>query len=510
MSFTITGIPSSYRAPLTAVEIVMGLGGSSAAPAGRDVLYIAKKTSTGTATVNTRYAITSEAMALELGGVGSEGHRMARAHFKANKTGRLYMVFYAETSGGSPVKASANFVITGPATGNGSIFISVCGTQLEVPFKSGDSADTIGELMETTINNQAFLPVTSNNTTGTVAVTARVNGASQNSVHRIRVVSYTSGKGVGCTTSASLLASGADGTTTELTNFSSALTAIESVRDYYLVTPVTVSTIVGALKTHVANKNLPNPGIRCRGFFPAVGSISAAATIAISQNTENMQCAWMRNADASPDEIVATVAATIQRYEALDPRWNFDYQSLNGLLPPAPDSADWPDFDDMGDAVNDGLMPIVSTEFGAYIGMGITTRSKDSTGLLDDFRATESHRISILHNVAEVVSLNHRLTFVNFAQVADPVLADGVTIDLNAIALLPPNTTCPYLFKAWFLQQLEPFFVGGQLQLQADWESNTQTRIDPNNTGRMQVSSAGRTIDLHHQATFRIAETTPN
>lgn len=509
MTFALTGIPSSYRAPLTALELIMGLGGSSAAPAGRDILYLAKKTASGTATVNTRYQISSEGQALELGGVGSEGHRMARAHIKANPNGRFYMVFYAASSGGSPVAASATFTVTGPATGSGSITIAVLGTVFEIPFVSGNSADDIGELIEATINNQPALAVTASNSSGTVTVTSRVAGASQNSVHRIRVISVTSGKGVGCTASAALLASGADGTTTELTNFSAALTSIASVRDYYIVTPVTVSTIAAALKAHVANKNLPNPGIRCRGFFPAVGSLSAAATIAIAQNTEVMHCAWFRNSDASPDEVVATVAATFQRYEALDPRHNFDRQSLNGLLPPAPDSADWPDHDDLGDAVNDGLIPIVSTESGAYIAMGVTTRSKDSSGTLDDFRATESHRISIMHNVAETIVLNHQLTFVNFAQQDDPKLPDG-SVDVNAIALLPARVTCPFLFKSWFLQQLEQFFTAGQLQNQADWEAGTQARIDPSNTGRMQVSSAGRTIDLHHQATFRIAETTPN
>lgn len=509
MTFALTGIPSSYRAPLTALELVMGLGGSSAAPAGRDILYIAKKTSSGTATVNTRYQITSESQAAELGGFGSEGHRMARAHFKANPNGRFYMVFYAASSGGSPVTASATLTVTGTATGVGEVVYAFGGLVMVVPFRTGNTADDIGELVEQTVLNQSFLPGTASNSTGTVTFSARVAGASQNGVHRLRLISVTSGKGISVAVSAATLGSGADGTTTELTNFSAALTSIESVRDYYLVTPVTVSAIAAALKTHVANKNLPNPGIRCRGFFPAVGSLSAAATIAIAQNTEVMHCAWFRNSDASPDEVVATVAATFQRYEALDPRHNFDRQSLNGLLPPAPDSADWPDHDDLGDAVNDGLIPIVSTESGAYIAMGVTTRSKDSSGTLDDFRATESHRISIMHNVAETIVLNHQLTFVNFAQQDDPKLPDG-SVDVNAIALLPARVTCPFLFKSWFLQQLEQFFTAGQLQNQADWEAGTQARIDPSNTGRMQVSSAGRTIDLHHQATFRIAETTPN
>lgn len=512
MSFAVTGIPSSFRVPITAAEILMNQGESNAPLGARDAIYVASMLAAGaTATANEIYDIGSEAEAATLFGYGSEGHRCARMHIKANKSGKLYVMPYAASSGGSPVAATENIVIANTATGTGVFKVSVCGTLIDVGFATGATVTAMGDDLAAKINALRHLPVSASNAAGTVTITAKIVGASQNSIHRIRTVSVTAGTAVTVTCGAALLTSGADGTTTELVNFQAALDAMPAAGHYYIACPVVVSTFVDALKAHVATKNEPNPGIFCKGMAVSTGALAGTATIAIAQNSELVDLVWQRNSDHSPDELLANFVAIRQKRENVGIQglaYNFDkYSGADWFIKPAPAAADWPDLDDQNDAINDGITPIASTATGSYVVMSCTTRSKDSGGTLDDFRATESHRISVMHGMMSVIKTNHALTFTNFRQQDNPLLPDG-SIDLNAIGQLPARTAVPFTFESWFLNQLEPFFVNGVIQGRAEWTEATDTRVDPTNNGRMQVKSAGRTADLHHQATFRISETT--
>lgn len=513
MTYAITGIPSSFRVPITAAEIIMGQGASNAPLGQRDAIYVASMLASGTtASVNTIYEIGDEQQAATLFGPGSSAHRCVQRHIKANKNGKLYVMPYAASSGGSPAAATANLTVTGTASGTGSIVFFLCGVRFQVGFQSGGTPTTIGEDIEAAINANISLPVTAVNTAGTVAISSKIVGASQNSIYRLRVESYTAGVTTTAAASASTLASGVDGTTTELANFTAALAAMPAATHYYIANPVTVSGFVAALKAHVASKNEPNPGIFCKGMVASVGALAATATIAIAQNTELMDLIWQRNADEPPDYLLANWVAVRQKHENVGLRglvYNFDkYNGADWFVPAAPIQSDWPDLDDQNDAINDGMTPVASTQTGSYVVFSATTRSKDATGTLDDFRATESHRISAMHGLATSVKQNHALTFVNFTQQDDPLLPDGVTIDTNAIGQLPPRTVVPYTFKKWYLNQLVPFFAAGVLQRQSEWTEGTDVRVDPTNNGRMQVKSAGRTADQHHQATFRFSETT--
>lgn len=513
MSFAITGIPSSFRVPITAAEIIMGQGASNAPLGTRDTIYVAAMLASGsTAAANTIYDIGSESEAATLFGYGSPAHRCARMHIRANKNGRLYVMPYAASSGGSPAAATEDIVIANTATGTGQFTVSVCGEEITVGYKTGDTVTTIGDALEAKINALRHLPLTASNSAGTVTLTAKINGASQNSIYRIRTVSDgTAGTAVTATCGAALLTAGADGSTTELVNFQAALDAMPSATHYYIACPVTVNTFVAALKAHVATKNEPNPGIFCKGMVVSTGALAATATIAIAQNTELVDLVWQRNSDHGPDELLANFVAIRQKRENVGRPglvYNFDkYSGTDWFIKKAPSAADWPDLDDQNDAINDGITPIASTQTGSYVVFTATTRSKDSSGTLDDFRATETHRISALHGMVSVIKQNHALTYTNFRQQDNPLLPDG-SIDMNAIAELPARVTVPYTFEKWFLNQLEPFFADGVIQNRAEWTEATDTRIDPDNNGRMQVKTAGRTIDLHHQATFRISETT--
>lgn len=512
MGYAVTTVPSSYRAPLTAIELVLGAGQSNAPAGRRTACYVAKKTSAGTAVVGTRYKIDTETQAIQLFGAGSEAHRLCRMHLRANPTGYLYVTAYLASSGGSPVAASEDIVFSGTATGRGLIRILVCNEIVEFSTIQGMTPTEMGDLFDLYLADRTFLPVTSNNAAGTTTVSAKHVGASHNGIHRITILEVEPSTGVSVTVggvSSEVLTGGADGSTTEQSNFDAALTALNSTNDYYISAGVSVAGLVSSLKTHVVNKNLPINGQRCRAFYPHTGAFAAAAAIANNQNTELMECAWMRNSDHSPDEVIAWYTAVKQLEESKNSAKNFKGYSANGFLSPVRDSASWPKNPEINDSMNEGMAAIVSTDTGVYLAVGVTTSSKDSTGAVNDYRKNLSHRISIMHEVAEQISRNHQIDFADFIQVDDPLLEDGVTVNLAAIQEFEPRTTCPYLFEKWFLQQLGTFFPG-KLQNEPQWIANTQCRVDPQNVTRMQVSSAGRTVDPHLQATFNISETTPN
>src|SRR5690606_5137947 len=117
----------------------------------------------------------------------------------------------------------------------------------------------IGEDREGKINSLTHLPLTASNSTGTVTLTSKIAGASQNSIYRIRVKEYTTGVGLTLAASAATLGSGADGSTTEATNITSALTALTGSRYYYMGLTSPPQAHVALLKAHIATKSEPNP-----------------------------------------------------------------------------------------------------------------------------------------------------------------------------------------------------------------------------------------------------------
>lgn len=512
MSYMLTGVPSQFRAPLFAFEALFGQGGSSAGASIRTAVYLTPILSSGDAVANQIYQVSDESVAIRLFGAGSPGHRMVRKHISVDPSAAIAAIGYPVSSGDGLVSASATvtFAVSSSISGIGVVRVLCAAEIIEVSYNTSDSATTVGAQFAAKINARRHLPFTASNSSGTVTLTAKVPGASQNGIHRIIVLEGASANGLTCTASAATLGSGVDGEVTELEGFQAALSALGSSNSYYIANPIPASTFVSALKNRIASNSAPIKGQRCRGFTALTGALGASAAIAVAQNYERMEFPWQRNSANSPDEIVAWYTAIKQRGEARTTRENFDTTYTDGHILPAPASSSWLDFElDIIEAVNDGLSPIQSTPTGTYLVMGVTSRSKDSTGQLDDFRASEPHRVSVLDELGDILSTRFQLTFRGFALTEDPRNEDG-SINLTAIGDLPERVTCPYLFRIWILEQMEEFFTDGRLQNRAEWESGLKTRIDPQNNSRLQASMAGRVIDLVHQATIRVAETTPN
>lgn len=511
----ISGIPSSFRAPLTAAEIVLAQGASTASAGIGEACYVGPKLSGGSAAANTVYPIGSEAEARALFGEGSPLHRALRLHLMANPQMKVWGLAHAASSGDGAAAATATIVYATNPTAPGVTRVTVCGEECSVAFTTADTPTTIGAKMAAAINAKTWLPLTAGASSGTVTLTARIAGASQGDgtvgVLRLRG-SIDAGKGTTITVSGAALGlgsvtAGADGAVTEVAGLTAALAAIAARRFYYLGFTAWDATSLAAIKLHVATKSAPSPGLTCRAFSAYTHTLSALATIAIGVNYERHHIVWQKNSDHDTAELTAATLAVHQLEEATDRATNFDgYRTARWLIKPAFASADWPGLQDIDDAVTDGILPIASNASGSMIAMSVTTRSKNAAGTIDDFRACETHRVAVLDEFVDTWKLRHELTYSNKRLKADEVLPNG---QINGNQRLPPKTVTPSTYRPFVVRTIDEFIERGLFQGQVDWVSGLAVVIDPNNPSRLECGVSGRTVDLLHQTTFRVAETTP-
>ena len=220
---------------------------------------------------------------------------------------------------------------------------------------------------------------------------------------------------------------GADGATTEQTNLTTALSAIAASRYYYMVFSVEDATKLGVIQTHIATKSQPIPGLRSVGIAASPLALATVQTLANGRNYERLQIVWQKNSEATREVLAANMAAIRQKYEQLDSAYNFDFYSNKGdwLIPACYRDADRPSGDDQNDAITDGITVVATNDSSSYIVMSCTTRSKDSTGNQDDFRATETHRISVADEFVDTLLLRHSLNYANKKLASDELLPDG-------------------------------------------------------------------------------------
>lgn len=513
----ISGIPSSYRTPGSFAEVLFAQGPGTASAGLRSVLFVMPMTAAGTWTANTVYEVRSEATASTGGGIGSPIHRGIRAFLKRNKNSKVYALPYPATTGGSPVAAAATITYSVTATGLGSTVVTACGESISTKIAQGDLPATVATNVANNINSKEYLPFTASAASGVVTLTARVAGVSQGTgtVGVIRFRATVVGSiGTTVATSGSTLGSsvaGADGTTSEAQQLATALNAVRGSRNYFMVFSVNDSTSLANVVTHIGTKSAPNPGLRSVGIAAWTGTLASGITLSQARNYERLAFAWQLNSEHDHAELAAALAAARQQEEEKDAAFNFDgYRDpVVWQVLPAASTSDWPTLDDFNDAINGGLTPIGSDASGSYIVMSVTSRSKNAAGTVADFRAAETHRVSVADQVVDTLLVRFVQNYSNKKLASDRIGTDG-KVDTNQ--RLGDNVVTPFYFKQWLTGQFDPFDTargGGLLQDVAATKASLQVLRDPSNTGRLECSFDLRSVDLFHQATFRVAEVSP-
>ncbi|MFA5759457.1 MAG: hypothetical protein WC942_08910, partial [Clostridia bacterium] len=129
---------STDLVPATRVRINFGVGPSTAGAGQRRVLITGPMLSSGTATPNTVYRVNNEAEVETLTGAGSPIHQVARGALSAYRKIPMYILPCAATSGGTPVLAEAEILVTGTATRAGRVDVTLANTTVSVGYAAGD------------------------------------------------------------------------------------------------------------------------------------------------------------------------------------------------------------------------------------------------------------------------------------------------------------------------------------------------------------------------------------
>ena len=509
------GYPSSYRAPFTAMQILFNQGPSNAPSGPRSALYVGPKTASGTALVNTVYQIDTELDAITLFGPGSPLHRAIKIHLLSNTFGGLFAMCYAASSGSGVASATGTFTIGGAPTATGNVTGVHCGELITTSFTTLDTPTTIAAAHAAQVNAKTWLPYTATPVAGVITLTAKTAGSSQGD-GTIGVLRFHAtvdpGKGVTVAQSATALGitpgvAGADGATTELANLTAALAVVSGVRYYYIGCTVWSAAQIAPVVLHNFTKSQTNPGLRSRSFSGFTGSGSACSTIAVTQNYERHHVCHQVNSEWDPAYLVGNVIATHQKAEAAIGGFVHDnYRDKDWLCPAAFATSDWPSATAINSAVTDGIIEVASDQFGSYMVMSVTTRSRDSGGTLADFRSTETHRISFMDAVGDRWVQRHVVQYgTGFKLQADALLPDGT---INRSQRLPPRTLTPSDYKPFAGSQLQEGLDNGELQ-GSQWLDSLATSVDALNTGRLVATASGRTTDILHQAAVQLSETTP-
>jgi phage tail sheath gpL-like len=517
-SIPILGVPSTYRVPGGFAEIKFAQGPSSAAAPAREVILVMPKlAASGTWTAGAVYEVKSEQDLIDGAGAGSPIHRAGRIFLQANKTGKLWALPHLPSSGAGVATALLTVTYTNDPTVTGVTTITVAGEDNSVAFTSSDTVTTIADAMVLVINSKAHLPVIASNVAGVITLTAKIAGASSGAaatgVIRVRAKidagvtttvatqnsSDVDALGTGAATA------GADGATTEVSLLTAALANIASSRYYYVCTSVHLATDLAVVHTHVSSKSEPIPGLRSVIIAANPDALSDVQTIAIGRNFERLQIVWQLNSEHTPSELVGNMAAIRQKWEQVDPAYNFDSYADRGdwLIKGCYRDADRPSGDDLNDAITDGITPIATNAAGSFVVMSVSTRSKDSTGSTDDFRAAETHRVSVADDFTDTWLLRHVLNYSNKKLASDKTLADG-SVDPNQKYY--QGVITPSVYKAFPRGLLREYEARGLLQEVDSSVASLRVVRDPNNGGRLECGVQLHVVDLLHQMTVRVAE----
>lgn len=506
----ITGIGADFRVPGSYAEILFAQGPASAAAGEREVVFVMPMLSSGTWTPATLYGPITDSLVAETGaGAGSPLHRGIRKFLKHNKDAKVWAVPVAETSGVGAAAATGTVTFTTDPTGTGTATVTVCGEPCSYTYKATGTPDTVTTIaagLKAAINSKSWLPVTADNSSGVLTLTAKLKGASQGTA-TIGVIRFraevTAGTGTTVATSGAFLGTGvagADGTTTEAANTATALAVLDAVRKYYIVVSAYDATTLGNLKTHIVNKSEPRRGLRSVGIAAYTGTLAGATTVATGRNYERLNLFLFEDAEHDCAEIAGGMAAIVQKAHDNDATANLAGTSLADVFLPVYSAASRPTDVEQNDAINDGISIIATNEAGPYLVMLVNTRSKNAAGTQDDFRATEAHRVSGADEFIDTVLSQWNQKFVQKKFKPDEVLADG---RFNPNQPLITNVVRPSTIAPWIKRLMDDFESLGHLQdLQASKDSLRVLKTG----SRAEVGLDLHIIDHLLQSTFRVAE----
>jgi phage tail sheath gpL-like len=141
----------------------------------QSTLLIGQKSAAGTAVADTPIEVQSVAQVLQLCGQGSVLAAMAQRYLARDPFADLWLLPLVDPVAGAA--ATGTITVTGTATASGTLNLWIGGQRVQVGVSTGDTAAVIGPNIDTAINADNDLPVTSGAVAGVVTLTALNKGA---------------------------------------------------------------------------------------------------------------------------------------------------------------------------------------------------------------------------------------------------------------------------------------------------------------------------------------------
>ncbi len=495
-SIPLTGLAANDPVPGNYLEINFSQGTASLGTATYPILLLGNKTVGGDATVdsvvygpgsNSPLPLVTSADAIARFGQGGELHRMWRRVTKINTVTPIYAVAVTESVGAA---ATQVITFTNTATANGAARYYMGDEYVDAPITSGDSVTNVAAAMKSAINSKLDWAVTANNSSGVMTVTAKNLGLRGNWLRGSCVVS---GLSVGTTSSITAQAFFTGGTTAD--SSTTALATILPQRFYYIASAAEDSTQMLALITQVNLQAQPVTGIRQRVVGASIDTSANVNTLATTMNSARMELVWMQNAEWTPAELAANMAAVYALEEIpLQFRCNFSgYGSdaktqPNWMVPPSK-SGTIPTRATIAAALNSGVTPIGTSSSGStYLVKRITTRFKSGSNL--DYRIRDSHKVTICDRFGDDWLAKCSLEFAGKKLAADPLKGQRTPSG---------DVATPRVVLASLWQLTEDYNDLEMLQNVDQIKDNTLVIRESSPTTRMSCKIPLQTIDILDQ-----------
>jgi phage tail sheath gpL-like len=274
--------------------------------------------SNGSATPGTKYLVSSAEQAAGLFGPGSMGHLMARAFLANHSSGELYVIPLADAAG---TKAEEDITFTGPATGNGTVFLRIAGQLVEVPVSSGDSETDIADAAVVAVNAATDLPVVATNIAGVLELEAKHAGTVGNgitlSLNALGDPFEVLPAGVGATLGAAALSGGATDPAP-----SGWVTAMDDTPFDAVICQYTASGYLDALRDELARRWTAVVGIQGTAFAAHAADVADSITFVEGRNDRHLSALCLDAAKgwlSLPGVYAAAYAGVAARELAVDP-----------------------------------------------------------------------------------------------------------------------------------------------------------------------------------------------
>lgn len=441
-------IDTANKVPGFYAEVALGVGPRSAGDAPRTVVMCGHRLATGTAVVHVLVAVPSPDDARTLFGAGSELHLMAVAAFKVNPGVTLYAVPLDPPGAG--VAAFSTIALTvGPSTADGSYVVTCGGLSITVAIPSGSSITAAALLVSNAINDQTDWPVSAVPTIGSIAVTAKHKGTRGN-----RISLRSSGTIAGIThtpPAANYLTSG-----TTVDTITTALAELAPERFHYNAVAHDDSVTLNLFRDHANTYAMPLEGRRQQVVAGCIDTLANAITLATTCNAARVQIAWHYNADDTPSQIAASLAALRAMREGADPAANISGLERTELLGlrTQPVVADRPLGSELQSALNNGLTPLAASSGRVYVVRGVTTRSLDAASN-PDYAVLDTSKVTVPDYVADDLSANWGA----FAAVNPKVGPDPTDPE----DMPPEGVATPKMAKDWIYGRLKEHEAAGMI-----------------------------------------------